>query len=78
MSFQPTQPPSDPAQLAQWLVGEFARLAQLQKVIQLEVSYVAPAKPRDGMIAFADGTSWNPGAAGRGFYGYVSGSWVKL
>lgn len=42
-----------------------------------EVSYVAPDKPREGMLRFADGTSWNPGS-GRGLYQYVSGAWVKL
>lgn len=41
------------------------------------VLYAAPAKPREGMFAFADGTTWNPGA-GRGLYNYVSGAWVKL
>lgn len=38
---------------------------------------VAPAKPREGDFAFADGTNWNPGA-GRGLYQYVSGAWAKL
>lgn len=77
MSFQPTQPPADPAQLAQWLLNEFARLAQESRVWELGVSYAPPAKPRDSMIVFADGASWNPGA-GRGFYGYSSGAWTKL
>lgn len=43
----------------------------------LDVTYKAPAKPRDGMIRFADGTSWNPGG-GRGVYVYVSGTWTKM
>lgn len=37
----------------------------------------APASPANGMIAYADGTSWNPGS-GQGFYGYEGGAWVKL
>lgn len=36
-----------------------------------------PAKPEDGVIAYADGSNWNPGS-GLGFYGYENGSWVKL
>lgn len=76
--FQPTQPPADPQQLAQWLLEEFTRLAQGTKVVEIEVSYAPPAKPRDGMLAFADGTQWNPGAGGRGFYGYSAGVWTKL
>ncbi len=38
---------------------------------------VAPKKPRDGVIAMADGTNWNPGS-GAGFYGYRAGSWRFL
>jgi hypothetical protein len=41
------------------------------------VSYTAPDKPREGMIRFADGTTWDPGS-GRGLYQYVSSAWVKL
>ena len=37
----------------------------------------APLKPRDGNVAFADGTNWNPGS-GKGFYGYYSGAWHFL
>lgn len=46
-------------------------------LILLDTLYVAPSKPREGMIALADGTNWNPGS-GAGFYGYHSGSWNKL
>ena len=42
-----------------------------------EVTYVAPLKPRKGMLRFADGTSWNPGA-GAGYYQYKGGAWVAL
>lgn len=43
-----------------------------------DVTYVAPAKPRQGDIRFADGTDWNPGS-GEGLYIYLSaGSWSKL
>lgn len=38
---------------------------------------VAPKKPRDGFMAMADGTNWNPGS-GAGFYGYRAGSWRFL
>lgn len=36
-----------------------------------------PSYVYDGMIVYADGTSWNPGS-GEGFYGRVNGAWVKL
>ena len=42
-----------------------------------KVVYAEPAKPREGMFVFADGTTWDPGS-GRGLYQYVSGAWAKL
>jgi hypothetical protein len=45
---------------------------------QLDVTTVAPTKPRDGMIRMADGTSWSPGGLGAGVYCYYAGNWVKL
>lgn len=51
----------------------------LQELIRSfwEVTTVAPTRPREGMIRFADGTDWDPGS-GRGLYQYVSTAWVKL
>lgn len=45
--------------------------------LELRPVYAEPAKPREGMIVFADGTSWNPGG-GQGVYVYATGAWVKL
>jgi len=43
-----------------------------------DVQYVAPDKPRQGRVAYADGSSWNPGS-GEGLYLYTSGgTWSKL
>ncbi len=36
-----------------------------------------PAKLYNGLVAYADGTNWNPGS-GRGVYAYENGSWLKL
>lgn len=41
------------------------------------VEHASPAKPREGMFVFADGTTWNPGS-GRGLYQYTSGAWKPL
>ena len=38
----------------------------------------APAIPVEGMIAYADGTNWNPGGTGVGYYRYHSGGWVRI
>lgn len=46
-------------------------------MLLLEMRYVAPAKPRDGMVVLADGSSFNPGSGG-GYYGYRAGSWRFL
>lgn len=37
----------------------------------------APDKLKEGMVANADGTNWNPGS-GAGLYEYIGGSWNKL
>lgn len=47
------------------------------KFLMLETQYVAPTKLRDGMIALADGTQWNPGS-GAGVYAYYGATWNKL
>lgn len=72
--------PNDATQLAEYLRRQLERVAaELQMVpgVQLTPRFVAPAKPRNGMIVLADGTDWDPGA-GEGFYGYYANDWHKL
>ena len=45
--------------------------------LALEKLHAAPAKPYDGLIAYADGTDWNPGA-GEGVYCYYAAAWNLL
>lgn len=45
--------------------------------LRVPVQTSAPASPVDGDIAYADGAGWNPGG-GAGFYGRISGAWVKF
>ncbi len=77
--FQPTQPGGN---LRSWLsqtvtaIAGALRRPQSEYVI-LDVLETAPARPQNGMMVYADGTSWNPGS-GAGFYGYQAGAWVKL
>lgn len=79
--YTPRTPPTDPAQLPQYLRDEFASIAfalsNQVPYVYLAVLYAQPDKPRDGMIVDADGTTWNPGG-GAGIYARVSGAWVKL
>lgn len=59
---------------------EFNAIArEMSETVALDLRpiYAAPLRPRDGMIVFADGTSWDPGG-GRGVYVYSSSAWVKL
>jgi len=45
--------------------------------IRLAKQYKEPARPREGMLAYADGTAWNPGS-GLGVYQYRGSAWVLL
>lgn len=43
----------------------------------IDVSHVAPAKPRDGDIRYADGTNWDPGS-GKGLYIHNGTVWTRI
>jgi hypothetical protein len=67
-------------ELRQYIEGELKKIAdETAETIALELrpSFVAPERPREGMIVCADGASWNPGS-GAGAYEYKGGLWVKL
>jgi hypothetical protein len=73
--------PNDPKALPDFLVREFAKIAQAldtaDQFLTLDTLYAAPAKYRDGMVCKADGTTWNPGS-GAGVYVYRGGAWHFL
>lgn len=78
--YEPKQPPSsDP--VATWMMGELLAIARIlsegQDYIRHPQQFKAPSKPREGDLANADGTSWNPGG-GAGLYQYLGGAWVKV
>lgn len=79
MAYIPRNVPQDPAQLPGFFMAELENIARSINTpfATLEMLYVAPTRPRDGMVALADGTNWNPGS-GAGFYGYRAGSWRFL
>lgn len=83
MSYSPSRFPviSNLNELRGLVEQEFQRIsrefAEKGSMLHLEVLHVAPEKPRDGMIVYADGANWNPGS-GAGFYGREGGAWVKL
>lgn len=66
--------------LASYVDDELRKISQAlneQIAVDLRPIYRAPDKPREGMLIFADGTSFNPGS-GAGTYEYKGGIWVKL
>ncbi len=76
----PIQIPIDPAQgvvyLADRLQQIYAALKNLEAAL-FKFRAAAPEKPREGDLAAADGTNWNPGA-GKGLYEYVDSLWAPL
>ena len=79
--YTPTNPPADPSQLGAWALQELMTLSRhltgAQDLLTMRPQSVAPAKPAAGMVANANGTTWNPGG-GAGLYQYLGGAWVKL
>ena len=81
MAYEPSNPPSDPAELSAWVMSEITQIARLlndgARIVIVQQSFAAPAKPREGMLVNADGTTWNPGGGG-GLYQRLSAAWVRL
>ena len=79
----PNPAPVNPEDLPDYLFNELNRLGDILfnlDTFRLEPTNVAPTKPRDGDIRYADGTNWNPGS-GQGIYAYIddgSPAWEKL
>jgi len=60
-------------------LGYISTAIEQQALGFLDVTNVAPEKPRQGMIRYADGSNWNPNGTGEGIYFFNSGgTWVKL
>jgi hypothetical protein len=80
--YVPGPVPTDPKALSRYLYEE---LQKLQRVVaqlaagHIDMTYVEPAKPREGDIRLADGVEWDPVAAGAPrFVGYYGGAWHAL
>lgn len=85
VQYTPENPPDEPEAFRRWALSELQKVSaaiQLLALGHLDETFVAPAKPRNGDIRFADGTRWNPRVlmGGRGIYVYdgISASWIKL
>jgi hypothetical protein len=80
VAYQPVIPPNDDDQWQRYVYNELMKVSAAIRLLaqgHCEFLNVAPSKPREGDIAGADGTNWNPGG-GKGVYGYYSSAWHFL
>ena len=74
--------PDDPKQLKRFLQDELAKISVIFNLLalgHLSQTHVAPVKPRDGDIRYADGTNWQPNGSGAKGVWYFNGTtWVQL
>lgn len=80
VQYTPNQVPSDLPGLVRFLTDEFQSLSAVIRALSLghlDKTYVAPEKPRDGDIRYADGVQWNPGA-GPGIYWFNGTDWIPF
>ena len=78
--YVPADVPDAPDQLPYYLRTELQKISAAVMALSLghlDKTTVAPVKPREGNVRFADGTSWNPGA-GKGVYYYNGTTWTLL
>lgn len=81
MNYTPRIPPLAGEDLLPFLDDEFMRIAQALNSLlsgEYEIHYVQPSRVFPGLVLYADGTQWDPGA-GEGLYRRsLSNTWVKV
>lgn len=78
--YVPEQIPHDAGNpvLLDALRREFSKIMDAFRAsMDMEVQHAPPQKLYEGMLRYADGTDWNPGA-GKGLYCYDGTTWNKL
>uniref|UniRef100_A0AAU6VZF1 Constituent protein n=3 Tax=unclassified bacterial viruses TaxID=12333 RepID=A0AAU6VZF1_9VIRU len=82
MSYNPQIPPQKPEELTEFISDEFLRVAQaLNNSLDglYEVRHQIPARVKQGLVVYFDGTDANPlGTGQEGLYRYGSGGWVYI
>jgi hypothetical protein len=79
IAFDPADPPSDPRELQRYLRDQNVLLGAVIAALaagHLDQTHVAPVKPRDGDIRYADGVNWAPGV--KGLYMHNGTTWVLI
>lgn len=82
MAYIPGKPPviNDPVarEILSYITRELDRVGdsmeEAETFVHFSVLHRVPAKLSDGILAFADGSDWDPGS-GRGLYLYNAGAW---
>lgn len=83
MKYQaPGSPPESLKEFQLWLIDELRHISDAMSELETDTVLLKewnaePDKLYNGLVAYADGTNWDPGG-GRGAYNYENGSWVKL
>ena len=79
--YTPGNVPSDPKDIPSFLRQELSSLASqvagAVPSLRLQKLYAVPARLIEGMLVYADGSTWNPGS-GPGVYQYRGGAWHHL
>ena len=74
--------PDEPADLPRFLREELLKIQGVVNLLALghiDMVNVAPTKPRNGDIRYADGTQFKPNGTGtKGIYYYNGSAWVLL
>jgi hypothetical protein len=81
VQYMPGQVPSNPGDLPRYLTEELQKIKAAMDALALghiDVTHIAPPKPRDGDIRLCDGVDWDPLGTGQKFVGYRGGAWVEL
>lgn len=79
--FVPDPIPSNKEDIESWMFEQFDKLSNVLQSLETEgiiftPLHEEPDKPEEGLVVWADGSDWNPGA-GPGKYTYTGTVWVK-
>lgn len=82
VQYTPNQVPQDAAEMQRFLFEELTRVSAAIRALaegHLDKMTVAPAKPRDGDLRYADGINWKPnGTGGAGIWYFNGTTWILL
>lgn len=77
LTYTPSSPPQDEEGFRKWVSAELLRVGAAVYNASVVPTYYQEPRPEEGLLAIADGTSWNPGA-GAGLYIYLNSAWTFI